>query len=126
VRILLVDDSALVRQRLLELFGEAEQLELHEAGNVEDARRLLDSTAIELAVVDMRLGGDSGLDLIGEIKQRRPGATVIVVTNDATAAHERACLTRGADFFFDKSRDFERVAALVQHLARRVVERRTG
>jgi DNA-binding NarL/FixJ family response regulator len=124
--VLLVDDSALVRQRLLELLDEAEQLELHEAGNVQDARRLLDSTAIELAVVDMRLGGDSGLDRIGEIKLHRPGATVVVVTNDATATHERACLARGADFFFDKSRDFERVAALVEHLARRSVDRRTG
>jgi two-component system, NarL family, response regulator DevR len=117
VHVLVVDDSDAVRERLLDLFADA-HVELHEARDAERAIELLDSVAIDVIVLDVRLGAQSGLDLIREIRARQPGIVLVVLTNEVSEAHRRECLHRGADFFLDKSRQFEHAASVVARARR--------
>ncbi|HMJ14343.1 MAG TPA: response regulator [Polyangiaceae bacterium] len=107
MRVLVVDDSCLVRKRLVEMLRDSCVLEVHEACDTDQAERLLEDTRIDILVLDMHIGPNSGLDFMSVVKGRMPHVAVLILTNDAGDAHRRECLLRGADYFFDKSRQFE-------------------
>ena len=113
MRVLVVDDSAPVRKRLRALLDELGAVEVSEAADAHEALAFLDSTQVDAVLLDMHMGPYDGLKLIGDVKQRARTAIVAVLTNDASEAHRHECLLRGADFFFDKSRQFELAAEVV-------------
>src|SRR5688500_5142133 len=92
-----------------------------EASNLLEARQLLAEQTPDVVVLDLHLRIGNGLELLKDLKRERPGIRVIVLTNDATDQHRRSCTALGADYFFDKSTQFE---AVVQVLAREVRRRR--
>lgn len=114
---MVVDDSTLVRKRLVEMLRDGCELDVEEASNTEDAQWVLAHVPVDVLVLDMHIGPDSGLDFITIAKRILPHAAVLVLTNDAGDAHRRECLARGADHFFDKSREFERAVSVVAALA---------
>ncbi|HEX6766137.1 MAG TPA: response regulator [Polyangiaceae bacterium] len=115
MRVLLVDDCSEVRSRLAELLRELHGIEADEAGSTDEALELLERSPANVVVVDIHMGGKNGLDLITEVTLRLPRALIIVLTNDTNHALWREALRRGASFFFDKSRDFERAVDAVVH-----------
>jgi DNA-binding NarL/FixJ family response regulator len=120
VRVLVVDDSALVRQRLVEMLRDASLLDVEEASTTEEAERVLAHQRIDVLVLDMHIGPHSGLEFLAVAKRLLPHVAVLVLTNDPCEAHRRECLLRGADHFFDKAREFERaVEVVVKHAATR-------
>ena len=84
----------------------------------------LEASATDLVLLDLHLGratgrntaGSSaalGFELIDRIKASLPRALVVVLSNAASEPHRRECLRRGADYFFDKSLEFERAIQLI-------------
>lgn len=114
MRVLLVDDSAPVRERLRDLLVESAAADVSEAGSLEAACQLLKESPFDAAIVDVHLGAGSGLALIPIIRACQPGVLVVILTNDTTEAHRRECQRRGADLFFDKSREFHQAADAVR------------
>jgi CheY-like chemotaxis protein len=132
MRVLVVDDSAAVRQRLLGWLRESTRIELGEAAHPREVLERLRAAAADLVLLDLHLGSivcggvagadvavgatggtASGLELIARIKQALPCTLVVVLSNAASEAHRRECLRRGADYFFDKSLEFERALELI-------------
>jgi len=119
VRILVVDDSAPVRARLLALIGEARGVEVHEASDATQALAAMAASKVDVVILDLHLGPrSSGLDVLAAIKAEDPRIVVIVLTNEAGEQYRREILARGADFFLDKSRNFFRAAEIVIAMAR--------
>lgn len=115
---MVVDDSPIVRQRLVELLGDARGVEsVQEAASVTAALELVRRHAIDLAVVDISLGPESGLELLGLLRAEHAQMLLVVLTNNSTPAHRDECLRRGARYFFDKSHEFEGAIALVSSVA---------
>jgi two-component system response regulator AtoC len=80
-RILIVDDEAIVAFFLMEgLKGLGDEYEVRTTGSGELALEQFSSTPFDLAVVDYRLPGISGLDLIRRLKRVSPGTRTIVIT----------------------------------------------
>lgn len=118
MRVILVDDSPPVRQRLFELLTGSAGIEgVWQAAKAAEAIDLVRSQRIDLAVLDISLGPHSGLELIRELRHEHSEILLIVLTNSSSDAHRRECLRRGAHFFFDKSHEFERAVGLVTRLA---------
>jgi two-component system response regulator DevR len=114
VKVLLVDDAAAVRSRLGAMLAEIPGVAIViEAESAAEAAEALGATGPEIVVVDLHLGGESGMSLLPLVKRDRPTALLIVMTNHPTERHRRRCMTLGADYFFDKSRDFEDVLRVV-------------
>ncbi len=111
----MVDDSSEVRSRLLDLLRDNYGIEAAEASSVGESREHLLRSPPDVVVLDLHLGENSGLELIDEITMRLPRSFVIVLTNDPSQALWRESLKRGASFFFDKARDFERAVDMVAH-----------
>jgi DNA-binding NarL/FixJ family response regulator len=114
VRVIIVDDSRAVRARLATMLGEAAGVVVvAEAWDGPEALRLVRLHAPDVVVLDLNLPGMSGLEVLAVVKARPVPPVVIILTNHPHERYRVACLRAGADFFFDKSRDFDRVAGAV-------------
>ena len=110
MRVLVVDDAANVRQRLATLLRELDRVELvGGAADGNSALWLARTLAPDVVLLDLNLPGPSGIEVLWRLKMLAPAPVVIVLTNHATSDYRKACLDRGADFFFDKSKEFERM-----------------
>ena len=69
----------------------------------------------EMVILDVQLPDGSGLDLLGTIKQERPNTRVLMFSN--YALYRKRCVAEGADDFFDKPMDLERLTATVRQFA---------
>ncbi|HXF06396.1 MAG TPA: sigma-54 dependent transcriptional regulator [Blastocatellia bacterium] len=111
-RILIIDDDASLVEALTGLLGQA-GYEVRSAETAEAALELLRRESIELALLDIRLGTASGLDLLPQLKVLRPEMSVIVLTGVGTIAAAVETMQRGADNFIEKPIDPPRFLALV-------------
>jgi DNA-binding NarL/FixJ family response regulator len=113
VKVLVVDDSSVVRSRLVAMMSEVPGVEVGEACSAEEALEVVRRTAPGVVLLDLRLPGKSGLAVLRDLKAVSPSPVVIVLTSHPTEHHRRSCLAQGADFFFDKSADFARVVQTI-------------
>ncbi|HEY3818533.1 MAG TPA: response regulator [Polyangiaceae bacterium] len=113
MRILVVDDSPAIRARLVAMLREIPDVEPYEAGGADEALAAIGERVPDLVVLDVHMPGKSGLDVLPTIKALPSPPVVIILTSDPSEHHRRLSLAYGADFFFDKSRDFARVVELV-------------
>ena len=117
---LVVDDSPLLRRRVTAMIRETRSdAVVAEAQNAAEALSLASAQATRLVVLDLGLPDGSGLGLIEPLKQSADPPVVVVLTNHATEHHRRESIARGADYFLDKSREFERVGEIVHLVASR-------
>jgi DNA-binding NarL/FixJ family response regulator len=118
VKVLIADDSAVVRQRLAELISEIERVEVvSQAGDALEALAAIEETTPDVAILDIRMPGANGIEALAEIKKERPAPVVIMLTNYPYPQYRKKCLDAGADYFFDKSTEFERVVEVIAQLA---------
>jgi DNA-binding NarL/FixJ family response regulator len=118
VRVIVVDDSRAVRARLVALLDEASGVVVvGEACDGAEAVALARLHVPDAVVLDLNLPGMSGLEVLAWLKAQPSPPAVIVLTNHAHAGYRDECIRGGADFFFDKSHDFDRVAMAVASVA---------
>lgn len=130
MKVLVADDSQPIRKRLVERLLRLSGVIVEEAVDAAEAIRSTDTFKPDVAVLDIRMPSGGGIKVLGAIKRQRPDTTVIMMTNYPYAQYRRKCLESGADFFFDKSSEFEQVAetvcALIQGERVSEVARRTA
>ena len=109
-RVLIVDDSKQVRERLISLLSEYPTIRIvGQAGNGNEALDALDDQKPDTVVLDIRLPGRSGIQLLGDIRAAHPEITVIMLTNYDFEQYRKQCLQMGADYFFNKTLEFEKI-----------------
>src|ERR671911_333173 len=80
VRVMLVEDHAAFRQSLAALLSREPDLEVvAQAGSLAQARQMLD-TRLDVAVLDLALPDGDGRDLIGELRNRNAGISILVLS----------------------------------------------
>ena len=120
VKVLIADGSAVVRARLKELLADLADVELvGEADNSSAAMDLFISLKPDVIIADVRLPGANRKNLLHLAKQARPDAIIILLAVFPYPEYRNACLERGADFYFDKSSEFEKLTKVVQSLTLR-------
>lgn len=78
--ILIVDDEASIRRSLAIYFRRRFGYEVAEAGTLEAAAAAAAAGPLDLCVMDIRLGGDHGLEALARLRQLQPGLTAIIFT----------------------------------------------
>ena len=119
MKVFIVEDSPAVLERLADMVREVPGMEMvGEAGNYEDAVTGILSACPDVAILDIKLADErgSGIDVLQRVKPELPGLKAIVLSNYTTPQHERASAEAGAEYFLDKTRDFERVAGILEEL----------
>ena len=118
LRVLLVEDSPLLIQRISELIGDLSNVELVGTATSEpDALARLEAGDVDAVILDLQLNTGSGFGVLRALKHRAGGPTVIVFTNFAIGAYRETALALGARHFLDKSRDYARLPAVLQELS---------
>jgi DNA-binding NarL/FixJ family response regulator len=114
MRVLLVDDSVTVRERLKGLFSEVPKVEIiGEAGDGTEALESVRRLNPEVLILDIQMPDGGGIELLQKVKAINRSLTVIVLTNLSDRQYRRKCLDAGADYFFDKSSEFNEVAGVL-------------
>lgn len=112
VKVFLVEDSPLLRDRLLEDLASSEKIKVVGYADTEaSALSSLHDLDCDAVVLDLQLKEGSGLGVLQALRARNanPRLMVIAFTNYASAFFRKQAMQLGADFFFDKSRDYDRV-----------------
>ena len=118
MRVLVVDDSIVVRERLVEILSTLQGVEqVDTAGRVSEARQAIQSAPPDVIVLDIHMPGGSGIEVLEALRADDRRIMTIVLTNDPAPQWRAASLRAGADFFFDKSSEFQQAVDVVARLA---------
>lgn len=122
IRILIVDDHAVVRQGLTRLVqGESDLTVAAEAENAVQALEAIDRERFDLAIVDISLEDRNGIELTAELKSRRPDMTVLILSMYDGLLYARRALRAGAAGYVAKYEAPEKIiSAIHQVLAGKV------
>jgi DNA-binding NarL/FixJ family response regulator len=115
---MIVDDSDMIRERLARRLEAVKGVRITaQADDIAQAIEAFDTHKPQAVILDISMPGGNGIDVLEYIKRTCPGSIVIMLTNYALQQLRDRCMQHGADFFFDKSSEFDRAIAVLRSLA---------
>jgi len=112
--VFLVDDSTPVRERLRELLSLESGIDVvGEADSPATAIEGIKCLRPAFVVLDFRLPDGTGLDVLRATGAADCHSTFIVLSNHASSQLRAACTAAGAQFFLDKSTEFDRLVFII-------------
>ena len=127
MKLLIVDDSEVVRTKLIAMLSEIDDIEI--AGQAKDGReavRAIKQLRPDAVILDIRMPGASGIDILESVKGDLPDCRVVILTNYSYQQYRKRCMSAGADYFFDKSTEFEKVIELMRDPVFRSAKRKNN
>lgn len=122
MKVFVVEDSPIVQERLLAMLGDLHRVEVAGlADNSADAIADILRLQPDAVVLDIKLREGSGIEVLKEIRRQGSPSATIMLTNHANEEFRRHCLTLGADYFFDKSCEFEMVKEALQQIGQQAI-----
>jgi DNA-binding NarL/FixJ family response regulator len=119
IKVLITDDSHVVRERLVTMLDELAGIEIvGQAENAAEAVSAIRKLQPDAVILDIRMPDGSGIDVLRNIKQDEAPPLVIILTNYPYPGYRQKCLQAGADFFLDKSTEFDQIPELFEQLKR--------
>lgn len=115
--IFIVDKSVIVRERLAEVLSGLPTVQVvGQAQGADEAVEAIQRVKPDVVILDPHLLEGGGIQVLQEIKKGAPGPIVMVLTNFVDLQYRKRCLEAGAEFFFDKSLEFDMVRNVLQQL----------
>lgn len=115
MKVFIVDDSDILRERIRSILSDIRRVEIiGEAEDALQAKEFLKSHVPDVVILDIRMPKGSGIDVLEMIKKEKPSVKVIVLTNYPYPQYRKRCLELGAEYFLDKSTEFERLPEIFQ------------
>lgn len=111
-KILIVDDEPNIRKGLRAILVR-DGHEVHDVARSEEALEVLRTLAIEAAIVDIRMPGMSGTDLLAAIRARWPYLAVVLLTGHGTLETAIAAVKQGAHDYLLKPAQPDEIRAVV-------------
>ena len=119
MKVFVADDSAVLRERVIEMLSDLPGIEIiGYAQDVSETLTAIKSLNPDVVILDIRMPGGSGMDVLQEVKKDKQAPVVIILTNYPYPQYRKKCLGLGADYFFDKSTEFEKMTELFRQLTR--------
>jgi len=125
IRVFLVEDSPALREHLTEALSSLESVDV--AGHAETetaAIASLKAECFDAVVLDLQLKEGNGFNVLKAMRAHPDTAriAVLILTNHATPQYRTRCIALGADYFFDKSREYDLLCETLVGLAARKTE----
>lgn len=106
--ILLVDDDQVYRHRLARAFTDR-GYDVREAGSYDEALKLAAEDSPEMAVVDLRMPGKSGLELVRDLKAQDPMTKIVMVTGYGSISTAVDAMRLEATYYLPKPADADEI-----------------
>jgi two-component system response regulator YesN len=117
MRVIIADDSAFIRDRLQDVLQSFIQVEI--VGVFDNGIETLKALQIlkpDLAIVDIKMPGMSGLEVLKRIRKEGNLLRFIILTFHATDDYRQLAMDEGANYFFSKVDDFEKVEEVINEM----------
>jgi DNA-binding NarL/FixJ family response regulator len=112
LKILTIDDHEVVRRGIKEMFTE-ESATFGEARSGAEAISLARKQQWDIAVLDISLGGRSGLEVLAELKQLRPRMPVLILSMHAEEQYAVRAFKAGASGYINKASSGEELRSAI-------------
>lgn len=124
MRVFIADDSMLILERLKAMLSDLPEIEIigesrDGFGAIEALRKLNP----DVVILDIKMPGVDGIDVLKYIKNNNQDIRVIMLTNYPFPQYRKKCMKLGADYFFKKSTEFENIMAALNQLIQNSKER---
>jgi DNA-binding response OmpR family regulator len=117
MKIFIVEDSKLVIERLTRLFSDRPGQEVvGTSGGAHKALKAIETAHPDVVILDLRLQGGTGWDVLRTLKSRPVSPVVIMLTNFPSVLHRVKARQYGADYFLDKSEEFDKLGGILDGL----------
>jgi DNA-binding NarL/FixJ family response regulator len=117
MKIVIADDSKVLIDHLSEMLADISGVEIiGQAVDTETAIALILEKIPDVAIVDIKMPGKGGIHVLEEVKTKNSRIKVIIFTNYPYHQYREKALEKGADFFFDKSGEMEKMLDTVKEL----------
>ena len=124
MRLFIADDSEILRERLVEILSEIESVEIvGQEGDTFKAVEAIERLKPDLVILDIRMPGGNGIVVLEKLKKLEDPPIVIMFTNFPYLQYRKRCFDSGADHFFYKSTEFEKLVDVVRESAEAQVQR---
>ena len=115
MKILIIDDSLLIRRSLVKLLDALDgSNQVAEAVNVPEGIRLAREFKPDVIIIDIRMPGGSGFDVLKEVRKMKSPPVAIMLTKYSSEKFREEAFKYGADYFFDKSNEFEKAIDVIR------------
>lgn len=120
LRVLIADDSAVLRERLVNELSELGRVEIiGEARDGLEAIDFINKLKPHVVILDIRMPKYNGIKVLESIAKESTHPIIIVLTNYPYPAYRKRCIEAGARYFFDKSTQFDKALDVVKRLSLR-------
>lgn len=117
MRVFIADDSPQVVERLTDLLSGLPGIQLAgSAGEVSVGLQCIRELRPDALILDLEMPGGSGLDVLRAVRQELPALLVLVCTNYPYQQYRKECLEAGANYFLDKSMEFDKIPMILYQL----------
>jgi len=120
-RLLLVEDSALIRDVIVEMLHDCEQLDVKDIATTSDeAIDLLNARQYDMIVLDIELAKGTGFDVVRHTRQQDypfKVPDIVMLTNHGNSYYRNLAHNMGVEYFFDKSLQFDECMDVIQQHA---------
>lgn len=115
MKILIADDSDIMRRRIAGRIGDLQGVNnLFEARDFDQTLKKISDVRPDVLVLDIRMPGGSGIDVLAAVPGPARPRVIIVFTNYTGPQYYERCRELGADYFFDKSGDIDKLVETVR------------
>lgn len=125
LKVLTVDDSPIIAERLQTILAQIEHVVF--AGNatsVSTALTLIEQEQPQVVILDINLEAHlpelNGINLLIMLRKKYVDMKIIMLTNLTHVQYRNTCLVHGANYFLDKSNEFEKIAEIVSGFTQQV------
>jgi YesN/AraC family two-component response regulator len=124
VRVFIADDSMLILGRLKAMLSDLSGIEIvGEARNGIEAIKAVKKLNPDVVILDIKMPGVDGIDVLKYIKNNNQYIKVIMLTNYPYPQYRTKCMELGADYFFKKSTEFENVIDALKQQIQKLQDR---
>jgi DNA-binding NarL/FixJ family response regulator len=110
MKVLIADDSPLIRMNLRKLLSSVKTIStILVSQDVPSTIEQVTGAQPDIIILDIQMPGGTGFDVLQFIRERNLSITTIVLTNFASENNKKKSTELGAQYFFDKSNEYERI-----------------
>ena len=118
MRLFIADDSEILRERLVETLSEIQGVEIvGQEGETFSAIEAIDRLKPDLVILDIRMPGGNGISVLEKLKKMDYPPIVVMFTNYPYLQYRKRCFDSGADHFFYKATEFEKLIDVIRESA---------
>ena len=117
MKVFIVDDSRAFRKELINLLSKLKEVEI--VGQAQDSVKAMEAIQRlkpDAVILGIPIPGGNGIRLVKNIKKDKLAPIVIILTHYPYRQYRKKYMDAGADFFFDKSTEFEKVIDVLKKL----------